>query len=82
MGNYYVRESRLSLQFKSFANFGTRLWNSLHPDWRALTKKPFKKRIRKFLLTELGVEDAYFDACSLITKLNNHLCLNFHLVHS
>ena len=38
----------------------------------ALTKRPFKKRIRKFLFTVLGVEDAYFDAYSLIMKLNNH----------
>ena len=72
MGNYYVSESRLSLQLKSFVNFGTRLWNSLHPDWRALTKRLFKKRKRKFLLTVIGVEDAYVDAYSLITKLNNH----------
>ena len=38
----------------------------------ALTKRPFKKRIRTFLFTVLGVEDAYFDAYSLIMKLNNH----------
>ena len=58
MGNYYVNESRLSLQLKSLTNFGRRLWNSLHPDWRVLTKRPFKKRIRKFLFTVPGVEDA------------------------
>ena len=46
MGNYYVSESLLSLQLKSFVNFGTRLWNSLHSDWRALTKRPFNQRIR------------------------------------
>ena len=34
MGNYYVSESRLSLQLESSANFGTRLWNSLHPERR------------------------------------------------
>ena len=71
-GNYYVSESRISLQIKSFVNFGTRLSNSLHPDWRALKKGPFKKRIRKFLLTVLGIEDANVDAYSLVTKLNNH----------
>ena len=58
MGNYYVTESRLSLQLKSLTNFGRRLWNSLHPDWHILTKRPFKKRIRKFLFTVPGVEDA------------------------
>ena len=72
MGNYYVSESRLSLQLKSFVNFGTRLWNSLHSDWRALTKRPFNQRIRKFQRTVLGVEDAYVDPYSFITKLNNH----------
>ena len=76
MSNYYISESRLTLQLKSFVKIGTRLWNSLHPDYRALTKRPFKKRIRKFLLTVLGVEDAYVDAYSLITKLNNHYYRN------
>ena len=56
-----------------FFFFGTRLWNSLYPsDWRALKKRPFKKRIRKFLLTVLRVEDAYVDVYSLITNLNSH----------
>ena len=68
MGNYYVSESRLSLQLMSFANFGTRLWNSLHPDGRALTKSPLNKRIRKFLLTVLGVKDAYVDTLLLDNK--------------
>ena len=47
-----------------------RLLNSLHPDWCTLTKRAFKKRIGKFLFTELGFEGAHVDAYSLITKLN------------
>lgn len=65
MGIYHISES-------TFANFGTRLWNSLHLDWSALTKGPFKKWIWKFLLTVLRVEDAYVDAYSFITERNNH----------
>ena len=72
MSKYFVSEWQLSLPLKSFANFGTRIWNSLHPDWCALTKKPFQKRIRKFLLTVVRVGDAYVDVYSLITNLSNH----------
>ena len=66
MGNYYVSGSGLSLQLKSFVNFGTRLWNSLHPDWHALTKRPFKKRIRKFLLTRS--EDGTVGSCAALVQ--------------
>ena len=68
MGNYYVNESPLGLKLNSFVNFGTRLWNYLHPDWRALTKRPFKKQIRKFLFTVLEAENACVDVYCVITK--------------
>ena len=35
---------------KSFSEFGTRLWNCLHPDWCKLTKRTFKRKIHKLLL--------------------------------
>ena len=56
---------------KSFPAFpGTRLWNCLHPDWRKLTKRAFKRKIHKLLLTVLEIEDYYVDAHSLILNLN------------
>ena len=52
---------------KSFPAFGTRLWNRLHePDWRKLTKRAFKRKVHKLLLTLLEIEDYYVDAHSLI----------------
>ena len=73
---YMIQNSAKSLWLVALLFFGTRLCNSPYPsDWRALKKKrPFKTRIRKFLLTVVRVEDAYVDCYSLITNLNNHYC--------
>ena len=68
--NFYVQKSRLHVKLKSFSAFGTRLWNCLHPDFRKLTKRAFKRKIHKLLLTVLGIEDDYVDAHSLILNFN------------
>ena len=60
------------MELKSFPAFGTRLWNCLHPDWRKLTKREFKRKIHKLLPTVLEIEDYYVDAHSLITALFNN----------
>ena len=73
--NFYVQKSRLHVKLKSFFAFGTRLWNCLHPDWRKLTKKAFKTKIHKLLLTVLGIEDYYVDAHSLISNTSNYRTL-------
>ena len=66
---------RLRVKLKSFPAFGARLWNCLHPDWRKLTKRAFKRKLHKLLLTVLGIEDYYVDAHSLILKINaNNYC--------
>ena len=66
----YIQESRLRVKFKSSSAFGARLWNCPHSDWRKLTKRAFKRKLHKLFLTELGIEDYYFDAHSLILNLN------------
>ena len=45
----FVQKSRLDMKLTSFPAFGTRLWNCLHPDWRKLTKRAFKRKIHKLL---------------------------------
>ena len=74
--NRFVQKSRLQMKLKSFPAFGTRLWNCLHPDWRKLTKRAFKRKIHKLLLTVLKIEDYYVDAHSLISNLNKRIELN------
>ena len=74
--NLFVQKSRLHMKLKSFPAFGTRLWNCLHPDWCKLMKKAFKRKIHKFLLTVLEIEDYYVDAHSLILNLNARIELN------
>ena len=71
-----VQKSRLHMKFKSFPAFGTRLWNCLHPDWRKLTKRAFKRKIYKLLLTVLEIEDYYVDAHSLTMNLNTRIELS------
>ena len=67
---FYIQGSRLRVKLKSFSTFGARLWNCLHPDWRKLTKRAFKRKLNKLLLIVLGIEDYYVDAHSLILKFN------------
>ena len=69
--NLFVQKSRLHMKLKSFPAFGTRLWNCLHPDWRKLTKRAFKRKIHKLLLTVIEIEDYYVDAHSLILNFKN-----------
>ena len=72
---FFIQESRLRVKLKSFSALGARLWNCLHPDWRKLTKRAFKRKLHKLLLTILGIEDYYVDAHSLILKINaNNYC--------
>ena len=68
--NLFVQNSRLNMKLKSFPAFGTRLWNCVHPDWLKLTKRAFKRKIHKLLLTVLEIEDYYVDAHSVILNLN------------
>ena len=74
--NLFVHKSRLDMKLKSFPAFGTRLWNCLHPDWHKLTKRAFKRKIHKLLLTVLEIEDYSVDANSLILNLNTRIELN------
>ena len=68
--NLFVQKSRLNMKLKSFPAFGTRLWNCVHPDWRKFTKRAFKRKIHKLLLTVVEIEDYYVDAHSVILNLN------------
>ena len=68
--NLFVQKPRLHMKRNSFPAFGTRLWNCLHPDWRKLTQRAFKRKIHKLLLTVLKIEDYYVDVHSLILNFN------------
>ena len=76
--NLFVQKSRshVHMKLKSFPAFGMRLWNFLHPDWRKLTKRAFKRKIHKLHLTVLEIEDYYGDAHSLILNSNTRIQLN------
>ena len=68
--NFFIQDSRLRVKLNSFSSLGARLWNCLQPDLRKLTKRAFKRKLHKLLLTALGIEDYYVDAHSLMLKIN------------
>ena len=70
--NLFVQKSRLNMKLNSFPAFGTRLWNCVHPDWRKLTKRAFKRKIHNLLLTVLEIEDYYVDAHSVMLNLKTN----------
>ena len=72
----FRQKSKLHMKLKPFPAFGTRLWNCLHPDLRKPTKRAFKRKINKLLLTVLEIEDYYVDAHSAILNLNKRIELS------
>ena len=49
-GNFYIKSSSLSLNQRSFARFGAKLWNSYRDKFRQLPKSAFKKHAHDLLL--------------------------------
>ena len=57
--NMYCQYSRLNIQYNSFSRFGVRLWNSIPQNTKSLSKKSFKKRIKKQLFQYLIKNKTY-----------------------
>ena len=58
-GNFYIKSSSLSLNQRSFARFGAKLWNSYRDKFRQLPKSAFKKHVHDLLLLITEAEDNY-----------------------
>jgi len=56
LGNFYIKSSSLSLNQRSFARFGAKLWNSYHDKFRQLPKSAFKKHVYDLLFLIMEVE--------------------------
>ena len=67
--NFYIKRSRINQLKNSFSRIGAKIWNSVPPDIRKLSKHNFKKKLQEALLKVLSLEDTYVDASSLISKL-------------
>ena len=70
-GNFYIKSSSLSLNQRSFARFGAKLWNSYPDKIRQLPKSAFKKYAHDSLLLIMEAEDNYVETPILLYKIVN-----------
>ena len=59
-------------QKNSFSKIGAKIWNSIPPDIRVLSKHSFKVKLHETLLTVLALVDTYVDTPFLISKLSQY----------
>ena len=70
--NFFIKHSKLQIQFKSFARFGARTWNEIPTSLREKPKNLFKTKLHEALLDVLHQHDDYVDI-SQIGKAVKHL---------
>ena len=69
--NFYIKSSSLSLNQRSFARFGAKLWNSYRYKFRQLPKSVFKKHVQDLLLLIMEAENNYVETPILLYKITN-----------
>ena len=69
-GNFYIKSSSLSLNQRSFARFGAKLWNSHQDKFRQLPSA-FKKHAHDLLFLIMEAEDDYVETPILLYKIAN-----------
>ena len=70
-GNFYIKFSSLSLNQRSFARCGAKLWNSYQDKFRQLPKSAFKKHVHDVPFSILEAEDDYVETPILLYKIVN-----------
>ena len=70
-GNFYIKSSSLSLNQRSFARFGAKLWNSFQNKFRQLSKSAFKTHVHDLLFLMMEAEDDYVETPILVNKIAN-----------
>ena len=71
VGNYYIEQSRLNKELKSFSKFGAVLWNSIPSSIRDLQNRlRFKTKLHNSLLDLLKVEDEYLHTFDILSKIS------------
>ena len=70
-GNFYIKSSSLSLNQRSFARFGAKLWNSFQNKFRQLPKSAFKKHVHDLLFLLMEAEDDYVEMPIFVYKIAN-----------
>ena len=69
--NFYIKSSSLSLNQRSFARFGAKLWNSYRDAFRQFPQSVFKKHVHDLLLLIMEGDDNYVETPILLYKSAN-----------
>ena len=67
--NLYINFSRLEIQKRSFSRFGSLIWNTISPSFRAQRKYTFKNKLNKTLMTLLRNENDHVDLPMITDRL-------------
>ena len=67
--HYYVKNSRLNVLKNAFSRVGVKTWNEIPYELKKLSKKSFKKELKKSLLEILKTEDSYIEFTEITRKL-------------
>ena len=59
--NFYIKQSKLQIQYKSFSRLGARIWNDIPVSLREKPKRIFKSELHRTLLNVLKTHDDYLD---------------------
>ena len=70
-GNFYIKSSSLSLNQRSFARCGAKLWNSFQNKFPQLPKSAFKKHVHDLLFLIMEAEDDYVETPFPVYKIAN-----------
>jgi hypothetical protein len=72
-GNLYLPSSRLNVRAKSFSRIGVKVWNSLPPSDRRLSKSSFSKGCKSILFDALSSSDDYIDLTQIMQTVSDTL---------
>ena len=67
--HYYVKNSRPNVLKNAFSRVGVKTWNDIPYELKKLSKKLFKKELKKSLLEILKTEDSYIEFTVITRKL-------------
>ena len=70
-GNLYLPSSRLNARAKSFSRIGVKVWNSLPPSVRRLSKSSFSKGFKSILSDALSSSDDYIDLTQIMQTVSD-----------
>ena len=64
--NLYQPQTRLNISYKSFSSIGVKVWNSLSPSIRSLSKSLFKKKCIVMIMLMLPILCRHYQSSNFV----------------